>query len=258
MDEFLLTIDEVKFRNTNAAWNKLCLNDPWSVGYVSTLVEAHLFNAKEEWEDFYYQSGQKRQELVNSLNNQLQRLLNDHILRHTDSQQILSIDGQLKNLNFYYGRTKDQLREKGIILYEAVSNRGIKISQEECIECVRFRTICETWNGIIIRERNTISYLKKIIPGIEFLKTEGAFDHKYAVDYELSTNGNVFCAIQIKPKSYTYNTAYITKARESNARKNQFYFEKYHKPVINIISRSNGGIENEEVIRQIIDLKNHI
>ena len=143
-----------------------------------------------------------------------------------------------------------------MILHEAISAKGISISEEECIECVRFRTICETWNGIIIRERNTVGHLKKIFPEVEFLKTEGAFDHQYAVDYELSHNGNVFCAIQIKPKSYTYNAAYVNRARESNARKNQLYFEKYNKHVIDIISRSNGEIENTKAISQIIDLKN--
>ena len=52
MDEFLLTIDKIKFRNTNAAWNELCLNDPWSVGYVSTLVEVHPFNIKKNGKIF--------------------------------------------------------------------------------------------------------------------------------------------------------------------------------------------------------------
>ena len=39
MDEFVLKIDENKFRSTNDTWNRLMLNDPWSVGYVSTLIE---------------------------------------------------------------------------------------------------------------------------------------------------------------------------------------------------------------------------
>ena len=258
MDEFLLKVDQVKFRHTNAVWNELCLNDPWSVGYVSTLVEGHPFNTKEEWEDFYYQSGQKRESIINSLNEQSRQLLNDHTLKYNNPQQITSLDGRLKNLNFYYGRTSNQLKEKGTILHKAVSAKSINISEAECTECVRFRTICETWNGIIIRETNTVGHLKKIFPEVEFLKTEGAFDHQYAVDYELSHNGTMFCAIQIKPKSYTYNTAYVNKARESNARKNQLYVEKYHTHVIDIISRSNGEIENTKVISQIIDLKSHI
>lgn len=256
MDEFLLTIDKEKFRSTNAAWNELCLNDPWSVGYVSTLIESYPFNTKEEWERFYYQRGRDRQTIISSLSEQVQHLLNDHTLKRNNPQQIASLDTRLKNLNFYYGRTHEQMEEKGLILLENISARGIVISREECVACVCFRTICETWNGIVLRERNTIRHLKAIMRGIEFKKVNGAFDHKYAVDFELSYNGKVFCAIQIKPKSYTYNTAYINKARESNLLKNQLYLEQYGCPVIDIISRSSGEIENQTAIREILDLQN--
>lgn len=55
LDEFTLPIDETKFRRTNIPWNDLCLNDPWSVGHVSTLIEAQTFLSKEQWEQFYYE-----------------------------------------------------------------------------------------------------------------------------------------------------------------------------------------------------------
>ena len=48
MDEFVLGIDKEKFRSTNAKWNELMLNDPWSVGYVSTLIEAANWKNKED------------------------------------------------------------------------------------------------------------------------------------------------------------------------------------------------------------------
>lgn len=60
MDEFVLSIDQDKFRSTNAKWNELMLNDPWSVGYVSTLIEAANWKNKEEWENAYYASGHTR------------------------------------------------------------------------------------------------------------------------------------------------------------------------------------------------------
>jgi hypothetical protein len=52
MDEFVLCIDENKFRSTNEKWNELMLNDPWSVGYVSTLIETVAWKTKEEWEQY--------------------------------------------------------------------------------------------------------------------------------------------------------------------------------------------------------------
>ena len=60
MDEFVLTIDKEKFRSTNAKWNELMLNDPWSVGYVSSLIETQNWQSKEEWEETYYASGHRR------------------------------------------------------------------------------------------------------------------------------------------------------------------------------------------------------
>lgn len=49
---FILPIDAEKFRSTNDMWNKLMLNDPWSVGYVSSLIETKEWQTKEEWENF--------------------------------------------------------------------------------------------------------------------------------------------------------------------------------------------------------------
>ena len=57
---FILPIDAEKFRSTNDMWNKLMLNDPWSVGYVSSLIETKEWQTKEEWENFYYNSGEER------------------------------------------------------------------------------------------------------------------------------------------------------------------------------------------------------
>ena len=49
-DEFKVGIDADLFRSTNDAWNKLMLNDPWSVGYVTSLIESKQWKSKEEWE----------------------------------------------------------------------------------------------------------------------------------------------------------------------------------------------------------------
>ena len=71
MDEFVLSIDKDKFRSTNAKWNELMLNDPWSVGYVSTLIEAAIWKNKEEWEETYYASGKVRNDMINKMSSSL-------------------------------------------------------------------------------------------------------------------------------------------------------------------------------------------
>ncbi len=251
MSEFVNSIDSQKFRATNTHWNDLCLNDPWSVGYVSTLIETTSFNSKEEWEKYYYLSGVERNTIISESFLDDMNLLNDHTLKKTNPSQIEKLSEDLKNLNEQFGRTRNQLVEKGKILYDYVVTKGVNISLEECAECVRFRIICETWNGIIVRERNTIKTLNTMFKNIEFVKTTGNFDHKYAVDYELKSKGKLICAIQIKPRSYTYNKPYLNKARKANMRKNKDYANEFDKEVFDVISKTNGTIINRQVLGKI-------
>lgn len=253
--EFINTVDLDKFRATNAHWNNLLLNDPWSVGYVSTLIEMQNFSTKEAWEQFYYESGALRNEQISKRSEGDKQILNDFALKFSNPNKINELSWEIKNLNFQYGRTEVQMAEKGKVLYETVKSNSLCISLEECIECVRFRTICETWNGIILREKNTIETLKRQFPLLTFEKTLGEFDHKFAVDYELKLSEKLVCGIQIKPKSYLGNAPYLKKAQQANKYKNAEYIKSFGKPVMDIISQLNGVILNPEIV-QIID--NHI
>lgn len=170
MEEFINTLDAEKFRRTNGAWNSLMLNDPWSVGYVTTLIELKQFKTKEEWEEFYYEMGEYRNRRLNELPIPTIELLEDEQLIRTDRARVTQLSSELKNINTQNGRTRDQLARKGRILYDNVTSIIPDITLEECIECVRFRVICETWNGIIVRERNTIRTLQEIFPEYSFEK----------------------------------------------------------------------------------------
>ena len=253
MDEFILSIDKDKFRSTNAKWNELMLNDPWSVGYVSTLIEAANWKNKEEWEETYYASGKVRNDIIDKNADRLgytRDFFNDTTIPHNKSKYY-ALSWDIKNINTQKGRTKEDLRDKGLILYNAVKNNGYGLTLEECVECVRFRVICETWNGIILRENNTIETLQGIFPGLTFEKTNGEMDHTYAVDFQVYKVGKLICAIQVKPKSYTQNAPYIIKARNANSKKYAAYKEKYGVSVLTVISKGNGEIINTEVIDKI-------
>lgn len=253
MDEFVLGIDKDKFCSTNAKWNELMLNDPWSVGYVSTLIEASNWKSKEEWEETYYASGAVRNRLIEENAAKLgytKEFFNDTTVPHNKAKYY-ALSWDVKNLNTQKGRTKEDFRAKGKILYDAVKNNGYGLTLDECIECVRFRVICETWNGIILRENNTVATLKRLFPNLTFEKAEGEMDHTYAVDFQVFNSGKLVCAIQIKPKTYQSNAPYIQKARAANANKYAAYKEKYGASVLTVISTSKGEIINTEVINQI-------
>jgi hypothetical protein len=249
--EFINTVHPDKFRATNAHWNNLCLNDPWSIGYVSTLIETQNFMSKEDWEQYYYESGALRNEQISIRSEGDKQVLNDFALKYANPNKINELSWDIKNLNFQYGRTKFQMAEKGKVLFNYVNSKNINISLEECVECVRFRTICETWNGIIIRERNTVELLRLKFPTLTFEKASGDFDHRFAVDYELKHLGTLVCGIQIKPKSYLGNAPYLKKAQKANKYKNCEYLKLFGKPVFDVISQLNGIVLNPEVIQMI-------
>jgi MjaI restriction endonuclease len=249
--EFTLAIDVNKFRSTNAAWNALMLNDPWSVGYVTTLIELRAFPYKEDWEDFYYDSGEEREIIVTKLDVATQKMVQDESLIRRSKSTVDALKYDLKNLNTQYGRTKERLYKKGEILFNSVKDNGTGITAEECFECVRFRVICETWNGVMVRERNTIETLRRNFPDYEFRKVNGVTDHKYAVDYEIYKNGKITLAIQIKPQSYTRQAPHIEKARQANRLKNQEYYIDFGVRVFDVIADAKGNILNREVLKNL-------
>ena len=248
MDEFKLPIDKEKFRLTNAPWNELKLNHPWSVGYVSMLIELKSFKNKEEWEAFYYEMGNYRLKKMKELNSTLKNILNDACL---EIKYINKLPKNIIAINKQNGRTENQLLKKGEILHHFINKKHPNITLNECVEAVKFRVIGETWNGIILREHNTITTLKNELPNLNFIKKEGEFDYNYAIDYEISFNNKLLCGIQIKPKSYTYNTTYILKAKRTNYKKNRKYQNKYNVPFFDIISTTKGEIINLTVVNKI-------
>lgn len=157
------------------------LNDPWSVGYVTSLIETKKWSSKEEWEEFYYKSGEEREK-----NSVTCPIIEDFQLVRTNKNAIYNLSWDVKNLNYQYGRTKNDLVERAKVLYAYMQRLSSPITLEECVECVRYRTICETWNGVIIREENTVRNLQFLLgSNVAIKKTDGEIDHKYAVDYEV-------------------------------------------------------------------------
>lgn len=252
MEEFVLNIDHGKFQSTNAAWNELMLNDPWSVGYVTSIIEYKTFSRKEEWEELYYRTGAYRNALIEEHHQEYKEILNDESLIRIATEKMLALPNPIRAVNNAHGRTKEEFRKKAQILQEFMRSRGSTISEEECVECVRFRTICETWNGVIVREKNTIKTLQTLFPTYTFRKVPGEMDHRYAVDYEVLQEDHLLLALQIKPPSYTRNAPYIIKARKANKKKNAAYTDHYGVNVVDVIASSLGDIDNLKEVKAFI------
>lgn len=246
MDAFVNDIDQRIFAKTNGPWNHLMLNDPWSVGYVTTLILLKPFSNKEEWERFYYEMGDYRQRKLKELTPDQTTILTDYQLILKDPQKVRALPYELKNINTQNGRTPAELEQKGIKLYEYVHPIHPDITLGDCVKAIRFRVICETWNGVILREKNTVDSLRSSFSNYQFKETTGENDHNYAVDFEVYLKEKLICGIQIKPKSYLGNTPYLLRAKAGNKRKFQQYFNDHCVPVYVIISDMKGKINHLE------------
>lgn len=249
MELFVNETNVAKFKSTNYIWNQLRLNSPWSIGYVSTLIESEDFKLKEEWKELYYRSGEERLKKIEELCTSEEK---EALLDFKKSN--LSLPKELKELNFFYGRTKRELEERGAYMYQKIVENGnpAKITLNESIYMVEFRVMGETWNGIVARERNTVKTMEASFPSLSFKKTEGERDYKYGIDYELFEKEELICAVQIKPMSYKKGfSREIVKAKKANEFKNGKYKEKYNADVLYVYANSKGDITNDEVLMAI-------
>lgn len=215
------------------------LNHPSRVGMVSRLIQDKTFSGPEEWEEYYFDSGEKR-------------LL------------YISKYGDKKAFNTNYGRTRKELEAIGEELFGGVEQRGnpLNLTLEECVECVFYRVLGETWNGIILREENTVknigSIFSRLFPGrpeLDFRKTTGEEDSRYAVDYEVYTaKGSLLVGLQVKPVSYRKSSKTVMgDIHEVNLKKNEDYKQDKGANVIYVYSDIQGNLDNQmEVIKGIL------
>lgn len=253
-DVFENTMNKKKFQYTNRIWNDARLNSSWSIGYVSDLINRHHFRTKEEWKEFYFNSGKERNEKIEEMG-----LSKDQKEKIFGARVASSLSQELKDLNYRYGRTRESLIYKGKLLYQAVLKDGNKLdlTEKECIYAVMFRVLGETWNGIVVREQNTSKTLNKKLTdmgySVEIRKTEGSFDYKYEVDFEAFIEDSLICGIQVKPDSYRRGTTkelIITK--QINKVKNDKYEDGFGKRVYYVYSKTDGTIINNEVVESIL------
>lgn len=243
MDIFENKISLNKYRSTNQIWNSLGLNKAWSVGYTSKLIKDKNFKSKEEWYNYYFDSGEKRLKELNKL-----------------TKETNNID-RIKELNYYYGRTKHEISQKGSLLYSEIVKQGNpkSLTEKECQYIAFYRVVAETWNGIICRELNTIENLKNKLKERGFydvliIDTSAKFDYTYGIDFEIYHEGNVICGLQIKPESYLKNNILLTSVKSINDQKNKEYKVKYKRDIIYIYSDYNGDIKNKNSIEDIMQL----
>jgi hypothetical protein len=240
-------INPEHFQQSNALWNKLRLNDPWSVGYVSNLIRKKVFTSYSEWEEYYFQSGLYRKNYIDKKTPAVAKFYNNYLLDH---KEINILSEGTRKINYFCGRTKEELTEKGKYLHSILS-QTIPITEQECVDTVLFRVLGETWNGIIVREVNTVENIRALIVNADIRDVSSNTDYDLGVDYELFIDGILKCGLQIKPESYAGDAAYLRAAKFANYGKHLEYEKKRGAPVITLMVNIDGCIDHYEALLKV-------
>ncbi len=251
-------LDNNKFKATNQLWNTLKCNSIYNIGCLCDLIKEKPFDNVSAWVDYYFESGNKRLEEINKLEDE------------GDREKLMSgikvADKKLNKLLYSYGRTYNEIIAIAELLYNNTSGLNNTYSLDECISITFTRLFIETWNGIIEREKQTekqiLKNLKNKDIAITLIDTQGEFDNKYAVDFEVYYKGCIICGIQVKPNNYRLSNApYLLTARAINTAKNNLYTQKFDREVLYVYSdtpktKSNKNYEicNTEIYEQIEQL----
>lgn len=250
VDLFTMDGDKKAFQATNKMWNAERYNDPYLWGYVSQLVDKKDFKTKDEWLDYYYQSGEER---LNKIKN-LPREWREQLTKFTT--MIPDLPKWVLNYNYQYGRTEAECKEMASKMFDKrVKYLRLGINEDEWEHMVYHRVFGETWNGIVAREKNTAIVIENKFPNMVLKKISGEDDYKFAIDYEMYSSDKLLGAIQIKPRSYLNSKSdYILKAKRANEKKNKLYTEEKKVPVFYVYSEHNGRVTNPEVFVELENL----
>lgn len=254
MDSFKCAVSKEKLRATNKTWGEKQLNRPWLVGMVSKLAMDHTFRTKEEFRDYYFESGRKRHEALSKLSEEEQYIANTVWM----PENLWQTHPHIAKINYDHGRTANELKRIGDFFYgflkETPNSKNITLTEVRYM--VPYRVIGETWNGLILRELQTIKTLNdwittRNIP-VHFDKLEGSKDARYEVDaVGVDSNGRILVGIQIKPKSYSKGFEDSDKVYAMNKKKYDSFLRDYEAQVGVVYSDMKGTISNTEILPQI-------
>lgn len=257
MEEFVCDISRDKLSKTNRIWGLSKLNAAWTIGMVSTLCTAKKFTSKEEFKEYYFESGMRREEIIKTLPEEEQRLATSIRM----PAFIKTNYPHIHKLNTTYGRTIEQMRFIGDLFYSCIEkDESLNfITRRDARYLVLYRVIAETWNGIGLREMNTIASINRLFKQHNLdwrcSKIAGELDGRYEIDAQIvDGQGRLLLAIQIKPKSYRGQYGLKAETESWNTVKNKEFRVQYGKPVVYVYSTTRGEILNPEALHANLGL----
>lgn len=243
------------FRSTNNPWNDLNLNAGWSIGLITKIVGANSFQSFEEWENYYFETAQKRQSLLKkAVPASRQRLMDLRSVFTPTKPFKRGLTRYEVDINEAHGRTMEELTFIAKCLHEEVVKRGnpYGLTEEDCMNHVYIRVVDEAYIGIQ-REVNTIKTLAKHYPELVFSFTEADKDRHYAIDAEVfDQSGKLLCGLQIKSAFFNRGKTRAMKSAQSfNLKKHEQYANRFGVPAYFVHSTVEGDIQNNETFERL-------
>ena len=224
-----------EFRDTNKPWGDLHLNSYKNVGAVMALVKESNATTFEEWEHYYFKTGEQRKS----------------ILAAATEENPLSTD-ELNNLNYNFGRTASDLLK----IADTLASK-CNISLQNAYNYVYIRILDETWKGYET-ELNAAKAMEPICSQYSNLTISHADlvkDNKYAVDFEIFQGSNLLLGVQIKPTTYrdSFNPGVI-RDKKTNQIKNEAYLNEFGAKVLYLYTDWGKVVNMNELQEQLSQL----
>lgn len=248
------------FQWTNNLWNKYRFNAGWSIGLTSRISYEKEFSNRQEWEDYYFESGMARQErLKKTIPSTYKRLIQLREV-YTNSQTFKrGLTNYEININEGYGRTIEELKVLAKSMHDVVIELGnpYQITEEDCLNFILIRVIDESYIGIA-RETHTIKTLESEYPNLNFKHTDPVKDKRYAVDVEVFNSENkLLCGLQIKSEHFSKGKLdAMIQAQHYNLRKHKEYTTSFKVPAYFVQATVDGEILNQETFEILNELSN--
>ena len=138
------------FRWTNDVWNELNLNAGWSIGLITKIVDDKQFESFKEWESYYFETGQIRQERLKRAIPTTRVRLIDLRAVYKDSQTFKKgLTNYEVDINEAHGRTMDELKGLARVMHEEIIKRGnpYNLSAKDCFTHIYIRVVDEAYIG---------------------------------------------------------------------------------------------------------------
>lgn len=191
------TIPANVYELLSSYWQSLNMGNAWSTGNIKYLLKKNQFRYHLAWRESYFDSARKRNEILSKFSGDIQASANTLNIPKEEIDHLIQTNSDLSTANYYSGRSKDQIKAKGITLSKIVNGDDHNITEANCIKFVFYNIIGLPWNDYV-KESSCIQKLEETYPDLTFKRIESDVYDQYMIDVLLYHRKEMICGIHFK------------------------------------------------------------